>query len=279
MSDMILFDLDGTLTDSGPGITRCVQYALASFGIEEPDLEKLNCYVGPPLLESFMNFAGLGCEEAQQAITKYRERYEAEGIFENEVYEGIPEVLAYLKEKGKILAVASSKPEKYVEQILEHFEIRKYFTVVTGSEMNETRTDKGEVIAETLRRLGAEDSRSDVVMVGDRSYDVIGARENGLLCVGVSYGYGGREELEAAGAAKVCDTPEELKLLAEDPKEEKKKTRIPIEGEIPSPVNPKPGCRFAARCKYATELCRSETPKLEEMEEGHYVACHRVKEI
>lgn len=194
MSDMILFDLDGTLTDSGPGITRCVQYALASFGIEEPDLEKLNCYVGPPLLESFMNFAGLGCEEAQQAITKYRERYEAEGIFENEVYEGIPEVLAYLKEKGKILAVASSKPEKYVEQILEHFEIRKYFTVVTGSEMNETRTDKGEVIAETLRRLGAEDSRSDVVMVGDRSYDVIGARENGLLCVGVSYGYGGRED-------------------------------------------------------------------------------------
>ena len=126
---MILFDLDGTLTDSGPGITRCVQYALASFRIEEPDLEKLNCYVGPPLLESFMNFAGLGCEEAQQAITKYRERYEAEGIFENEVYEGIPEVLAYLKEKGKILAVASSKPEKYVEQILEHFEIRKYFTV------------------------------------------------------------------------------------------------------------------------------------------------------
>ena len=112
MSDMILFDLDGTLTDSGPGITRCVQYALASFGIEEPDLEKLNCYVGPPLLESFMNFAGLGCEEAQQAITKYRERYEAEGIFENEVYEGIPEVLAYLKEKGKILAVASSKTGK-----------------------------------------------------------------------------------------------------------------------------------------------------------------------
>ena len=181
---MILFDLDGTLTDSGPGITRCVQYALASFGIEEPDLEKLNCYVGPPLLESFMNFAGLGCEEAQQAITKYRERYEAEGIFENEVYGGIPEVLAYLKEKGKILAVASSKPEKYVEQILEHFEIRKYFTVVTGSEMNETRTDKGEVIAETLRRLGAEDSRSDVVMVGDRSYDVIGARENRRLSHG-----------------------------------------------------------------------------------------------
>ena len=214
MSDMILFDLDGTLTDSGPGITRCVQYALASFGIEEPDLEKLNCYVGPPLLESFMNFAGLGCEEAQQAITKYRERYEAEGIFENEVYGGIPEVLAYLKEKGKILAVASSKPEKYVEQILEHFEIRKYFTVVTGSEMNETRTDKGEVIAETLRRLGAEDSRSDVVMVGDRSYDVIGARENGLLCVGVSYGYGGSEITEEntrphqkneAGAYPVAD--------------------------------------------------------------------------
>ena len=223
MSDIILFDLDGTLTDSGPGITKSVQYALAAFGIDEPDLEKLNCYVGPPLLESFMNFAGLSREDAQQAIAKYRERYEREGIFENELYEGIPELLAYLKEQGKILAVASSKPEKYVEQILEHFEIRSYFTVLTGSEMNETRTDKGEVIAETLRRLGAENSRSDVVMVGDRSYDVAGARENGLLCVGVSYGYGGREELEAAGAAKICDTPEELKMLAEDPKEEKKR--------------------------------------------------------
>ena len=98
---MILFDLDGTLTDSGPGITRCVQYALASFGIEEPDLEKLNCYVGPPLLESFMNFAGLGCEEAQQAITKYRERYEAEGIFENEVYEGIPDGSGVSEREGK----------------------------------------------------------------------------------------------------------------------------------------------------------------------------------
>ena len=119
-----------------------------------------------------------------------------------------------------------------MEQILEHFEIRKYFTVVTGSEMNETRTDKGEVIAETLRRLGAEDSRSDVVMVGDRSYDVIGARENGLLCVGVSYGYGGREELEAAGAAKVCDTPEELKLLAEDPKRRERKRRDRIKKKM-----------------------------------------------
>ncbi|WP_461881134.1 HAD hydrolase-like protein [Fusicatenibacter sp.] len=223
MSDIILFDLDGTLTDSGPGITRCVQYALASFGIEETDLEKLNCYVGPPLLESFVKFAGLNREEAEQAIEKYRERYESKGIFENAVYQGIPEVLAYLKEQGKTLAVASSKPEPYVEKILEYFEIRTYFTVVTGSEMNESRTGKGEVIAETLRRLGAEDRRSDVVMVGDRSYDVIGARENGLLCVGVSYGYGGREELEKAGAAKICDTPEELKMLAEDPKEEKKR--------------------------------------------------------
>lgn len=223
MSDIILFDLDGTLTDSGPGITKSVQYALASFGIEEPDLEKLNCYVGPPLLESFMKFAGLNREDAAQAIAKYRERYETQGIFENELYPGIPELLAYLKEQGKTLAVASSKPEKYVEKILEYFNIRSYFTVVTGSEMNETRTEKGEVIAETLRRLKAENSRSDVVMVGDRSYDVIGARENGLLCVGVSYGYGGRKELEDAGAARVCDKPEELRILAEDKKEEKKR--------------------------------------------------------
>ncbi|MDY2938371.1 MAG: HAD-IA family hydrolase [Fusicatenibacter sp.] len=223
MSDVILFDLDGTLTDSGPGITRCVQYALQSFGIEEPDLKKLECFVGPPLKESFMKYGGLDDDQAEKAVEKYRERYQDTGIFENEVYEGIPELLQFLKERGKILAVASSKPEVYVERILEHFQLRDYFTVVSGAELDGRRTKKAEVIEEALRRLGCSRKRQNVVMVGDRLQDVEGASSCGLLCVGAAYGYGGREELETAGAARVCDTVEELRILADDLGLEKKR--------------------------------------------------------
>lgn len=214
MTEVILFDLDGTLTDSGPGITRCVQYALQSFGREEPDLKKLECFVGPPLLDSFMRYGHLSKEDAEKAVEKYRERYTDIGIFENEVYEGIPEVLRDLRERGKILAVASSKPEVYVERILKHFGLRDFFTVVTGSEMTGERTDKAEVIEETLKRLGRSEKREGILMVGDRDYDVYGAAACGLPCVGAAFGYGGREELEKAGAFLVVDTPAELKALA-----------------------------------------------------------------
>ena len=146
MSEIILFDLDGTLTDSAPGITRCVQYALRHFGIDEPDLKKLECFVGPPLKEMFMEYAGFSESQAEEAVAKYRERYTEKGIFENGVYEGIPELLQLCRDRGRVLGVASSKPQVFVEQILEHFDLRQYFEVVVGAELDGTRTDKAEVI-------------------------------------------------------------------------------------------------------------------------------------
>ena len=216
MSEVILFDLDGTLTDSAPGITRCVQYALRHFGIHEPDLEKLECFVGPPLKEMFMEYAGFDSMQADEAVAKYRERYTEKGIFENSVYEGIPQLLSKCREKGRILGVASSKPRVFVEKILEYFDLRKYFTVVVGAELDGTRTDKAEVIEEALRQLGCENNRQKVLMVGDRLHDVKGAAACGLQCVGCAYGYGGREELRQAGAVYIADTVEELSVLAKD---------------------------------------------------------------
>lgn len=214
MSDVILFDLDGTLTDSGPGITRCVQYALHHFGIDEPDLQKLECFVGPPLKEMFMEYAGFDEKQAEEAVAKYRERYTEKGIFENTVYEGIPEILSRCREKGRVLAVASSKPQVYVEQILEHFNLRQYFEVVVGAELDGTRTKKAEVIEEALRQLGCEKNRQKVLMVGDRFHDVEGAAACGLQCIGVAYGYGGKEELKKAGAVYVANTVQDLEILA-----------------------------------------------------------------
>ena len=216
MAELILFDLDGTLTDSAPGIIRCVQYALTYLGKPRYEPEELNCFLGPPLKEQFMKFAGLTEEEAGTAVEQYRERYNGIGIFENEVYDGIPELLKYLKEHGKKLGVASSKPQVYVEQILRHFGLIREFDVIVGSEMNGDRTDKAEVIEEALRRSGYSGKRSRVVMVGDRSHDVAGAHRCRLDCVGAAYGYGGRQELEEAGAELVVDSVEGLKLLASD---------------------------------------------------------------
>lgn len=139
MFEYILFDLDGTLTDPKLGITSSVQYALRALGIEEPSLDKLEVFIGPPLTDSFREFYGLDEEQMTTAVDKYRERFATQGIFENEIYPGIPQMLADLKAKGKKLAIASSKPTLFVEQILEHFEIGKYFDHVVGSNMDGTR--------------------------------------------------------------------------------------------------------------------------------------------
>lgn len=215
MSDVILFDLDGTLTDSGSGITKCVQYALNYMGKPEKDLDKLRCFVGPPLHEQFMSYCGFTSEEAETAVEQYRERYATLGIYENSVYDRIPEVLQLLKDNGKVLGVASSKPVIFVEEVLSYFHLREFFSVVVGSELDGTRTAKDEVIEEALERLGYEEHRERVLMVGDREHDVAGAQKCGIQCVGVAYGYGGREELEAAGAAYIADTVEDLGILAE----------------------------------------------------------------
>lgn len=210
MYKAILFDLDGTLTESGEGITKSVQYALEKLGKPEPDLEKLNEFVGPPLMEKFMEYAQLDEETARRAVEIYRERYSTIGLFENRPYDGVRQLLEFLRGKGYILAVASSKPERFVLQVLEHFELDVYFQEIVGSEMDGQRTKKSEVIEETLARLGFADKREQVLMIGDKEHDVIGARDAGLSCVAVAYGYGTMEELEGAGPLKIVHTVGEL---------------------------------------------------------------------
>lgn len=214
MSDVILFDLDGTLTDSAEGITKCVQYALLHFGIRVSDPMELRCFVGPPLMEQFMEYANFSREQAEQAVEYYRERYTTIGIYENRPYDRIEELLSILKESGRILGVASSKPTVFVEEILNIFHLRKYFDVVVGSELDGTRSDKAEVIEEALHRIGYDNRRECVLMVGDRRHDVEGAKKCGLQCVGAAYGYGGREELLKAGAVYIAETVEDLGILA-----------------------------------------------------------------
>lgn len=210
MYQAILFDLDGTLTASGEGITKSVQYAMRKMGIIEEDLKKLEVFVGPPLMEQFMKYCTFTQEQAEEAVRYYRERYRETGIFENRPYEGICSLLEKLKKQGYLLAVASSKPTYFVEQILEHFQMRQYFHQVVGSELDGTRTNKAEVIEEALRRLEMSERRQDVVMVGDKEHDAYGARKAGLDCICVLYGYGTLEELTAAAPMKIVKTVQEL---------------------------------------------------------------------
>lgn len=215
MKKYFLFDLDGTLTDPKLGITTCVQYALHSFGIEEPDPDKLEPFIGPPLKESFMEFYRMDSQQADQAVAKYRERFSEKGLFENEIYPGIARMLKTLSEKGFRLAVASSKPTVYVEKILEHFGIRQYFKVVVGSELDGRRTNKDEVVGEALRQLflGKPILCQEVYMIGDRRFDVEGARAMKVESIGVTYGYGGMEELRSAHADYIVESVEELQEL------------------------------------------------------------------
>ena len=204
----ILFDLDGTLTDPGEGITKSVAYALRKCGIEPPAREALYAFIGPPLIDSFMQCYGMNREEAKQAVKFYREYFAETGIFENCVYSGITELLERLKKAGKRLAIATSKPEPYAERIAERFGLSKHLDFTAGALMDETRTGKGEVIRYALERGGF--LPAETVMVGDRMHDVIGAKENGLPCIGVLFGYGSREELAEAGASALAKDPEEL---------------------------------------------------------------------
>lgn len=220
MRQYLLFDLDGTLTDPKPGITASVQYALKAFGIEEPDLDKLEPFIGPPLMDSFQEFYHMDEEQAKAAVNKYRERFSVKGLYENKVYKGIPRMLRTLQKKGVHMAVASSKTTVFVEKILEYFHIRQYFEVVVGSEMDGTRAKKAEVVQEALSRLfhGGRIQRDRVYMIGDRRFDVEGARACQIESVGVVYGYGGMEELKEAHADYIVRSVEELErfLLRDD---------------------------------------------------------------
>lgn len=215
MYQKILFDLDGTLTDPKEGICKSVQYALSAFGIEEPDIDKLTPFIGPPLKNSFMEFYQMSDEQAEEAVAKYRERFSVTGLYENEVYVGIPQMLAKLQEKGYRLAIASSKPTVYVKQILEHFLMDSYFDVIMGSELDGRRVNKDDVIRDVLAELFGEESvrPAQVVMVGDRKFDVEGAQAFDMDCIGVDYGYAEAGELVQAGATHVVATVADLEEL------------------------------------------------------------------
>lgn len=209
MFQSILFDLDGTLTDAAPGITNSVKYALSKFGIDETDDNKLRKFLGPPLISSFMEFYGFSKEKAQKAVEYYREYFVPHGIFENEVYSGIPKLLQKLKADGKTLIIATSKPETFAVQIAEHFEIDSYFDLIAGSNLDNTRSKKAHVIEYALETLGILD-RAHAVMIGDREHDIKGAKKTGLRSIGVLYGYASPGELENAGADFTANSPEEL---------------------------------------------------------------------
>lgn len=197
----ILFDLDGTLTDSSEGIINCVIYALEATGTRIPDKKTLLRFIGPPLVEGFQEIAGMSYEEAVQATAKYRERYGVIGLFENKLYEGIASVLSNLKSQGKILALATSKPETYANRIVQHFHLLKYFDVIVGSTLDGARNHKKEVIEEVFHRLQlTEQDKKDIIMVGDRRQDMDGAKSCGISSLGVYYGFAEPGELEAAGA-------------------------------------------------------------------------------
>ena len=220
MYQYILFDLDGTLTDPKIGITTCVQYALHKMGIEEPDPDRLEPFIGPPLIDSFREFYGMNEEEAVRAVEYYRERFSTVGLFENEVYSGIPELLARLEKDGRKLAIASSKPTVYVKKILEYFSIYEYFDIIVGSELDGTRCRKEEVVEEALEQLSADDKfrKRDAVMIGDRKFDIEGAKAHQIPSIGVNYGYAADNELVEAGADCVVGNVKELSevLLKDD---------------------------------------------------------------
>lgn len=206
MYKYILFDLDGTLTDPGLGITNAVMYALKKFNIEVPERSELYKFIGPPLLESFEKFYGMSSEESQMALQYYREYFKPYGLYENTVYDGIEELLAELKAQGKQLILATSKPEPFAIEILRHFKLDKYFDFIAGATMDEKRVRKADVIAYALESCEITDL-SSAIMIGDREHDVLGAKEVGLASIGVLYGYGNLEELKNAGATYIVENP------------------------------------------------------------------------
>ena len=211
MYNTILFDLDGTLTDPGIGITNSVAYALSKWNIEVSDRSELYKFIGPPLLDSFAEYYGFSEEDCQKALTYYREYFRGKGIYENKVYPGVVEMLETLKNSGKKIILATSKPEEFAIIILKHFDLYKYFDFVAGATMDESRNKKGDVIKYALESCGIDKTDlKDVIMVGDRKHDVHGATENDLDCIGVLFGYGNRDELETAGAKYIAEQVEDI---------------------------------------------------------------------
>ena len=210
MFDYLFFDLDGTLTDPALGITNSFIHAIKYFGLEVPSYETLCSFIGPPLPDTFKQQFGFSDEKAAEGVKKYREYFSEKGLLENSVYPGIPELLAQLKQQGKKLVVATSKPEEYSVRIIEHFGLAQYFENVCGSLMDESRSKKDEVITYAIERNGISD-KSKILMIGDRKHDILGAKKVGLKSCGVLFGYGSLEELQTAGADFIAQNIQELK--------------------------------------------------------------------
>lgn len=210
--EYIFFDLDGTLTDSQDGILNSFRSIFKHFGIKEPEYEVLRTYIGPPLVLTIGQTLGFTGEKLQEAVKVFRSYYDNQGYMENRVYKGIPEALQRLKALGCKLSVATSKPEHTAIKIMEHFDIAKYFDHICGSLPDESRSKKTDVIEYAIKLNGISD-RSKILMVGDRKFDVEGAHQSGLKCSGVLFGYGSREEFEAAGADYIVENPENLEKL------------------------------------------------------------------
>jgi phosphoglycolate phosphatase len=202
-------DLDGTITNPKLGITKSVQYALRNWNINIDDLDTLTKHIGPPLFDTFIEWYGFSETEAREAVKKYREYFEVYGLYENEVYEGMEELLSKIKNAGKKIIVATSKPEQMARKILEHFQLSEYFEDICGATYDESRSKKEDVMQYAIDKAGIRDY-SDIIMVGDRKYDIAGAKAVGCASIGVLYGFGSREELEEAGADRIAVSVKDL---------------------------------------------------------------------
>lgn len=207
MYDLIMFDLDGTLVNSEEGITKSVQYALNAFRIEENNQENLKRFIGPPLVDGFMNYYNMTEEDALSAVKKYRERYSKIGVYENELFDGVINLLKTLKDSGKKLALATSKPHVFAREVLKSFNLTEFFDILVGAEFDGTRNDKADVIEEVLKQAG---EYKNPIMIGDRKHDIEGARKNGVDFIGVSFGFAPEGEFEQYGIDKVADNFKEL---------------------------------------------------------------------
>lgn len=210
--DVILFDLDGTLTDSSPGIINSIVYALKKYDIAVENTETLRKFLGPPLHESFKEFYGFDEDKSMEAVSFYREYFSTKGLLENRVYDGVPKLLKELRDNGEKIILATSKPQPFTDRIMKHFDLVKHFEFIAGSNMDGTRSKKADVIEYALQQCNVVD-KSKVVMVGDRKHDIIGAKTVGIDSIGVEYGYGDYEELNSAGATYIAKTVDDLKNI------------------------------------------------------------------
>ena len=211
---VLLFDLDGTLTDSEEGILNCVRYGLESCGFPVPEYEVLRAFIGPPLMYSCTHFCGLSKADSESVILKYRERYSEKGIYENRLYDGIKELLSDLKKAGYKIALATSKPEVFALRILEHFDIAEYFDAAAGSTIGREDETKADMIRLAMKRLGLhEEDKPFVLMTGDRKHDIIGAHECGIDAAGVYYGFAPAGELEKYGADHILNDVDSIRRM------------------------------------------------------------------